>query len=134
MSVFLIFMLQITNTYTYQFYNFSMNPENYQPSGSIVSNHIFFRKTYKAYTIHRFEKIDNNNDFGKSFKFLPKNDFEKNNVINCLQKYPNESRWCIYYNCIKIKITMYQKSLIFHPIYLCIIVFILSIISLTIPS
>ena len=43
-SIFLIFIFHIVDANLYQFYNFSMNPKNYQPSGSINYNHIFFRK------------------------------------------------------------------------------------------
>ena len=103
-------MMLIINVYaqfnnvrnTYQMYNFSINPIESQPSGSINSNHIFFRKN-KKYQKYQIKK-NNNIDFGKKITFsllndLCYNDFEKNNVINCLKKYPNEW-WCIYDNCI----------------------------------
>ena len=106
-SIFLIFIFHIVDANLYQFYNFSMNPENSQPSGSINYNHILFRKNYKSYTTFKFEieKISNNN-FGNNFVFSPLNNlchnsFEKNITINCLKKYPN-LWWCIYENCISL--------------------------------
>ena len=106
-SIFLIFIFHIVDANLYQFYNFSMNPENSQPSGSINYNHILFRKNYKSYTTFKFEieKISNNN-FGNNFVFSQLNDlchnsFEKNITINCLKKYPNQW-WCIYENCISL--------------------------------
>ncbi len=110
-SIFLILMFQVVYSDLLQFYNFSRIPQYYQPLGSINSNHIFFRKTYKAYTIYQYEKIvNNNNNFGKFFTFSPindlcKNDFEKSNAIYCLQKYPNASWWCIYDYCIRNTVT-----------------------------
>ena len=102
-SIFLIFIFHIVDANLYQFYNFSMNPENSQPSGSINYNHIFFRKNYKSYALEN----NNNNNFGKSITFSPlndlcHNDFEKYNAKNCLKKYQNVSCkwWCIYDNCI----------------------------------
>ena len=104
-SIFLIFMYQIVDANLLQFYNFSMNPELSQPSGSINYNNILFIKNNKRYTTFEFEieKISNNN-FGNNFRFSPLNDFchnsfEKNITINCLKKYPNQW-WCIYENCI----------------------------------
>lgn len=107
--IFLIVIFQVVYADLLQFYNFSCIPQDYQPFGSINSNHIFFRKTYKAYSIEPFKKIVNNNDFGKSFTFSPindlcKNDFEKSNAIYCLQKYPNAS-FCIYDYCIRNTVT-----------------------------
>ena len=66
-SIFLIFIFHIVDANLYQFYNFSMNPENSQPSGSINYNHIFFRKNYKSYTTFKFEieKISNNSSVQK---------------------------------------------------------------------
>ena len=102
-SILLIFIFHIVDANLYQFYNFSMNPENSQPSGSINYNHIFFRKNYKSYALEN----NNNNNFGKSITFSPlndlcHNDFEKYNAKNCLKKYQNVSCkwWCIYDNCI----------------------------------
>ena len=91
-SIFLIFIFHIVDANLYQFYNFSMNPENSQPSGSINYNHIFFRKNYKSYALEN----NNNNNFGKSITFSPlndlcHNDFEKYNAKNCLKKYQNVS-------------------------------------------
>jgi len=94
-------MYQIVDANLLQFYNFSMNPELSQPSGSINYNNILFIKNNKRYTTFEFEieKISSNN-----FRFSPLNDlchnsFEKNITINCLKKYPNQW-WCIYENCI----------------------------------
>ena len=107
-SIFLIFIFHIVDANLYQFYNFSMNPENSQPSGSINYNHIFFRKNYKSYALeNKSYALENNNNFGKSITFSPlndlcHNDFEKYNAKNCLKKYQNVSCkwWCIYDNCI----------------------------------
>ena len=63
-SIFLIFIFHIVDANLYQFYNFSMNPENSQPSGSINYNHIFFRKNYKSYA------LENNNKMIKISIFL----------------------------------------------------------------
>ena len=99
--IFLIFICQIVDANLLQFYNFSMNPELSQPSGSINYNNILFIKNNKRYTTFQFkiEKISDNN-----FGFSPLNDlchnsFEKNITINCLKKYLNQGR-CIYENCI----------------------------------
>jgi len=96
-------MYQIVDANLLQFYNFSMNPELSQPSGSINYNNILLIKNNKRYTTFEFEieKISNNN-----FGFSPLNDFchnsfEKNITINCLKKYPNQW-WCIYENCISL--------------------------------
>ncbi len=102
-SIFLIFMYQIVDANLLQFYNFSMNPELSQPSGSINYNNILFIKNNKRYTTFEIEKISSN-DFGNNFGFSPLNDFchnsfEKNITINRLKKYPNQWR-CIYENCI----------------------------------
>ena len=43
------------NANTYQMYNFSINPTESQPSGSINSNYIFFRKNKK----YQIKKIHN---------------------------------------------------------------------------
>jgi hypothetical protein len=93
-SIFLIFIFHIVDANLYQFYNFSMNPENSQPSGSINYNHIFFRKNYKSYALEN----NNNNNFGKSITFSPLNDL----CHNDFEKYQNVSCkwWCIYDNCI----------------------------------
>ena len=117
--IFLIFMYQIVDANLLQFYNFSMNPELSQPSGSINYNNILFIKNSKRYTTFEIEKISSNdlchNSFGFSplndlchnnFGFSPLNDFchnsfEKNITINCLKKYPNQW-WCIYENCISL--------------------------------
>lgn len=109
-SIFLIFIFHIVDANLYQFYNFSMNPENSQPSGSINYNHIFFRKNYKSYALENKSyalENNNNNNFGKSITFSPlndlcHNDFEKYNAKNCLKKYQDVSCkwWCIYDNCI----------------------------------
>ena len=47
-SIFLIFIFHIVDANLYQFYNFGMNPENSQPSGSINYNHIFLEKIIKV--------------------------------------------------------------------------------------
>ena len=57
-SIFLIFIFHIVDANLYQFYNFSMNPKNYQPSGSINYNHIFFRKNYKSYATVKYKLIE----------------------------------------------------------------------------
>ena len=100
---FIILLYQIVDVNLLQFYNFSMNPELSQPSDRINYNNILFKKHHKKYTTFEIEKISSNN-FGNNFRFSPVNDlchnnFEKNNTINCLKKYPNEW-WCIYKNCI----------------------------------
>jgi len=56
-SIFLIFMYQIVDANLLQFYNFSMNPELSQPSGSINYNNILFIKNNKRYTTFEIEKI-----------------------------------------------------------------------------
>jgi len=122
----LLYLYQIVNADTlYQFTNFSMKPSDYQPSGNIIydyqpsENIIMFKKHYKKYTTFEIEKISNNNfgnNFGNNFRFSPVNDlchnnFEKNNTINCLKKYPNEW-WCIYENCISFS----RNQIKYYPI------------------
>lgn len=109
---FIILLYQIVNADTlYQFTNFSMKPSDYQPSGNII----MFKKHYKKFTTFEIEKISNNN-FGNNFRFSPVNDlchnnFENNNTINCLKKYPNEW-WCIYENCISLS----RNKIKYYPI------------------
>ena len=47
-SIFLIFIFHIVDANLYQFYNFSMNPENSQPSGSINYNIFLLEKIIKV--------------------------------------------------------------------------------------
>ena len=64
-------------------YEFSKNPENYQPSGSIQDKLmenlqiITFKKIYKRHTNFALENYDNykKSDFGQTFTFSPLNDF-----------------------------------------------------------
>jgi hypothetical protein len=111
----LIFIFHIVDANLYQFYNFSMNPELSQPSGSINYNNILFIKNNKRYTTFEIEKISSNN-FGINIHYSPLNDFchnnfEKNSAINCLKKYPNQW-WCIYENCISSSINQIK----YYPI------------------
>lgn len=77
----------------------------------ISSNNINFKNIkYKKHTnfaIESINNIDNDNDndiFGKSFKYSPINNncksiFEKNMAIKCLKLYPDNFE-CIYNYCI----------------------------------
>ena len=47
-SIFLIFIFHIVDANLYQFYNFGMNPENSQPSGSINYNIFLLEKIIKV--------------------------------------------------------------------------------------
>lgn len=42
-TIFLILMFQVVYSDLLQFYNFSRIPQDYQPLGSINSNHIFYK-------------------------------------------------------------------------------------------
>jgi hypothetical protein len=68
-----VFMCQIVDAGLLQFYNFSMDPELSQPSGSINYNNVLFIKKYTT-TEFNIEKIGSNN-FGTNFRFLMPNDF-----------------------------------------------------------
>jgi hypothetical protein len=74
-SIFLIFMYQIVDANLLQFYNFSMNPELSQPSGSINYNTILLIKNNKRYTTFEIEKISSNDLCHNNFGFSPLNDF-----------------------------------------------------------
>ena len=113
-------------------YEFSKNPENYQPSGSIQDKYlmenpqiIFYKINYKRHTNFALENSDNNNkklDFGQTFTFSPLNDFcntdfEKDNAKLCLKHHPNN--WdCIYENCISLsRAVPHYISIVLPPIY-----------------
>jgi len=62
-SIFITYVIAFDNL----LYEFSKNPENYQPSGSIQDNYlienspiIFYKKNYKSHTNFALEKMDNN--------------------------------------------------------------------------
>ena len=114
-SIFIIFIVNGDNL----LYEFSKNPENYQPSGSIQDKYlmenpqiIFYKINYKKHTNFSLVKTQNykKSDFGKTFTFSPLNDlcnskFEKDNAKICLKYYPNN--WnCIYDNCISLSRTI----------------------------
>ena len=86
-SFFLIFIFKfLINANTYQMYNFSINPTESQPSGSINSNHIFFRKNkkYQKYQIKKNNNIDFG--FGKKITFSLLNEWcPSKNSINYIQ-------------------------------------------------
>ena len=110
-------------------YEFSKNPENYQPSGSIQDKYlmenpqlIFYKTNYKR---HALENSDNNNkklDFGQTFTFSPLNDFcntdfEKDNAKLCF-KYHHNNWDCIYENCISLsRAVPHYISIVLPPIY-----------------
>ena len=129
-SIFIIFI-----TYCYGndniLYEFSKNPENYQPSKSIQDIYVMenpqiisFNKIYKRHTNFALETSDNNKmlDFGQTFTFSPLDDlcdtnWEKNNAKLCFKYHPNN--WnCIYDNCISLSRTIpYYIKIILPPIY-----------------
>jgi len=112
-------------------YEFSKNPENYQPSGSIQDKYlmenpqiIFYKTNYKRHTNFALENSDNNKklDFGQTFTFSPLNDFcnsefEKDNAKFCLKYHPNN--WnCIIDNCISLSRTIpHYINIVLPPIY-----------------
>ena len=112
-------------------YEFSKNPENYQPSGSIQDKYlmenpqiIFYKTNYKRHTNFALENSDNNKklDFGQTFTFSPLNDFcntdfEKDNAKLCL-KYHHNNWDCIYENCISLlRAVPHYISIVLPPIY-----------------
>ena len=115
-----------------QLYEFSKNPENYQPSGSIQDKYLmenpqiisFIKNVYKRHTNFTLETSDNNKklDFGKTFTFSPLNDFcnsefEKDNAKFCL-KYHHNNWDCIYENCISLsRAVPHYISIVLPPIY-----------------
>ena len=128
-------LYSIFTTYVIAFdnllYEFSKNPENYQPSGSIQDKYLMenpqiitFKKIYKRHTNFALEKSDNykKSDFGKTFTFSPLNDFcntdfEKDNAKLCL-KYHHNNLDCIYENCISLsRAVPHCISIILPPIY-----------------
>ena len=125
-SIFITYVIAFDNL----LYEFSKNPENYQPSGSIQSKYlmenpqiIFYKIKYKRHTNFALENSDNKkSDFGQTFTFSPLNDvcntdFEKNNAKLCLNYHPNN--WdCIYENCISLLRAVPQYiSIVLPPIY-----------------
>ena len=131
--LYLIFIIFINYCYGNDniLYEFSKNPENYQPSGSIQDNYltenpqiISFNKIYKRHTNFALENSDNykKSDFGKTFTFSPLNDFcntnfEKDNAKLCFKYHPNN--WnCIYDNCISLSRTIpHYINIVLPPIY-----------------
>nr|QPI16746.1 MAG: hypothetical protein NIOZUU159_00241 [Virus NIOZ-UU159] len=126
-SIFITYVIAFDN----QLYEFSKNPENYQPSGSIQDNYliensliIFYKKIYKRHTNFTLEISDNNKklDFGKTFTFSPLNDFcnsefEKDNAKFCL-KYHHNNWDCIYKSCISLsRAVPHYISIVLPPIY-----------------
>ena len=91
-SIFLIFMYQIVDANLLQFYNFSMNPELSQPSGSINYNNILFIKNNKRYTTFKTEKISSNN-FEINIHYLHLNDLCHNNFENCISSSINQIKY-----------------------------------------
>ena len=126
-SIFITYVIAFDNL----LYEFSKNPENYQPSGSIQDNYlienspiIFYKKIYKSHTNFALEKMDNNkkSDFGQTFTFSPLDDlcdtnWEKNNAKLCFKYHPNN--WnCIYDNCISLSRTIpHYTNIVLPPIY-----------------
>ena len=113
-SIFITYVIAFDNL----LYEFSKNPENYQPSGSIQDKLmenlqiITFKKIYKRHTNFALENSDNykKSDFGKTFTFSPlndncKTDFEKETAKLCLKYHPNDW-WCIYESCISLSRTI----------------------------
>ena len=123
-SIFITYVIAFDNL----LYEFSKNPENYQPSGSIQDKLmenpqiITFKKIYKRHTNFALENYDNykKSDFGQTFTFSPLNDFcnsefEKDNAKLCLKYHHNNWR-CIYDNCITRTIPHYI-SIVLPPVY-----------------
>ena len=125
-SIFITYVIAFDNL----LYEFSKNPENYQPSGSIQDKYlmenpqiIFYKTNYKRHTNFALENSDNKkSDFGQTFTFSPLNDvcntdFEKDNAKLCLKHHPNN--WdCIYENCISLsRAVPHYISIILPPIY-----------------
>ena len=78
-SIFITYVIAFDNL----LYEFSKNPENYQPSGIIQDKYlienpqiIFYKINYKRHTNFSLEKTQNykKSDFGKTFTFSPLND------------------------------------------------------------
>ena len=118
-SIFITYAIAFDNL----LYEFSKNPENYQPSGSIQDKYlmenpqiIFYKTNYKRHTNFALENSDNNNkmlDFGQTFTFSPLNDlcnseFEKDNAKLCLKYHHN--------NWVSRTIPHYIK-IVLPPIY-----------------
>ena len=126
-SIFITYVIAFDNL----LYEFSKNPENYQPSGSIQDKYlmenpqiIFYKTNYKRHTNFALENSDNNKklDFGQTFTFSPLNDFcntdfEKDNAKLCLKYHPNN--WdCIHENCISLsRAVPHYISIVLPPIY-----------------
>ena len=125
-SIFITYVIAFDNL----LYEFSKNPENYQPSGSIQDKYlmenpqiIFYKTNYKRHTNFALENSDNKkSDFSQTFTFSPSNDFcntdfEKDNAKLCLKHHPNN--WdCIYENCISLsRAVPHYISIILPPIY-----------------
>jgi len=110
-------------------YEFSKNPQAFQPMGvfkELRNPVISFKKIYKRHTNFALENSDNSDnkksDFGQTFTFSPLNDFcntdfEKDNAKLCLKHHPNN--WdCIYENCISLsRAVPHYISIILPPIY-----------------
>ena len=129
----LLYSIFITHVIAFDnlLYEFSKNPENYQPSGSIQDKYlmenpqiIFYKKMYKRHTNFALENSDNNkkSNFGQTFTFSPLDDvcdtyFEKDNAKLCLKHHPNN--WdCIYENCISLsRAVPHYISIVLPPIY-----------------
>ena len=125
-SIFITYVIAFDNL----LYEFSKNPENYQPSGSIQDKLmenlqiITFKKIYKRHTNFALENYDNykKSDFGKTFTFSPLDDFcnsefEKDNAKVCLKYHHNNSD-CIYENCISLsRAVPHYISIVLPPIY-----------------
>ena len=125
-SIFITYVIAFDNL----LYEFSKNPENYQPSGSIQDKLmenlqiITFKKIYKRHTNFALENSDNykKSDFGQTFTFSPLNDFcntdfEKDNAKLCL-KYHHNNWDCIYENCISLsRAVPHYISIVLPPIY-----------------
>ena len=129
-SIFIIYVITYVIAFDNLLYEFSKNPENYQPSGSIQDNYltenpqiISFNKIYKRHTNFALETSNNKKlNFGQTFTFSPLDDlcnseFEKDNAKFCLKYYPNN--WdCIYENCISLsRIIPHYINIILPPIY-----------------
>lgn len=130
-SIFITYVIAFDNL----LYEFSKNPENYQPSGSIQVKYLMenlqiitFKKIYKRHTNFALENYDNYKksdfapDFGPTFTFSPLNDFcntdfEKDNAKLCL-KYHHNNWDCIYENCISLsRAVPHYISIVLPPIY-----------------
>ena len=124
-SIFITYVIAFDNL----LYEFSKNPESYQPSGSIQDNYftqhlqIKYNKIYKRHTNFALETSNNKQlNFGQAFTFSPlddfcKTDFEKDNAKVCLKYHPNN--WnCIYDNCISLSRTIpHYIKIVLPPIY-----------------